>query len=234
MSAGDRVCWHKHAGPAAWTSAAATQLAATLRDELGTATKALLLVSGGSTPEPVYRALAAQPLEWTRVVVGLVDERYLPLDHPASNARLLDPFATAGAQVWPLLHAGFDRDACAAHANARLRASGLRPCAVVFGMGEDGHTASLFPDSIDLEAALASEDAFVGLDTSGCKVAGNWTQRITLTPAGWRPARTRLLLLRGERKHDVLAAAISTGDRRRYPILYTLSATVPLHVHWSP
>lgn len=228
------VQWHLHADPTAWAESAASQLAKALRAELANAEQALLLVSGGSTPEPAYRALAAQALDWSRIVVGLVDERYVPIGHPASNARLLDLFAAVGAQVWPLLHADSDRDACANRANVRLAESGLRPCAVVLGMGEDGHTASLFPDSADLDAALASDQAFVGLDARGCAVAGDWTSRITLTPAGWRPANTRLLLLRGAGKRSVLEAAIAADDRRRYPILNALDAAVLLHVHWSP
>src|SRR3546814_1413727 len=67
-------------------------------------------------------------------------------------------------------------------------------------MGDDGHTASLFPGMLGLDQALASPTAYVAVDASGCPGSGPWPRRISLTPAGLEPSRMRLLLIRGEHK----------------------------------
>jgi 6-phosphogluconolactonase len=231
--------WHGHADAASWAESAAAQIAQHLHADLQTQPRALLLLSGGSTPEPVYRALAAQALDWSRVIVALVDERFVPPDSPGSNGRLLaEVFAhgpAAAATIWPLVEAGLSLPACVEKANARIADLGLTPSAVVFGMGEDGHTASLFPGAAGLDAALHAGDAYVSLDASGCPVAGDYSQRITLTPAGWRAAHARLLLIRGERKREVFERALAAGAVDQTPIVAAAAeGAVPLHVHWSP
>ena len=231
--------WHGHDDVAAWADAAATQIAQQLHRDLQTQPQALLLLSGGSTPEPVYRALAARALDWSRVIVALVDERFVPPDSPGSNGRLLAAvFAqgpAAAATLWPLVESGLGLPACVEQANARLAATDLVPSAVVFGMGEDGHTASLFPGAIGLDGALHASAAYVAFDASGCPVAGDYPQRITLTPSGWRAAHARLLLIRGQRKREVFEHALATGEVSHTPVVAAAAeGAVPLHVHWSP
>lgn len=231
--------WHGHGDVTSWAEAAAAQIARQLQYDLQTQPQALLLLSGGSTPEPVYRALAAHALDWPRLIVALVDERFVPPDSPGSNGRLLAAVfahgAAAAATLWPLVEPGLSLPACVEHANARVAAAGLLPSAVVFGMGEDGHTASLFPGAAGLAAALDASDAYVALDASGCPVAGAYPQRITLTPAGWRAAHARLLLIRGERKRAVFERSLAAGVAEQTPIVAAAAeGPVPLHVHWSP
>ncbi|PIQ37444.1 MAG: 6-phosphogluconolactonase [Lysobacterales bacterium CG17_big_fil_post_rev_8_21_14_2_50_64_11] len=231
--------WHVHADAAAWAEAAAAQITQQLHRDLHTQPQALLLLSGGSTPEPVYRALAAQSLDWSRLVVALVDERFVPPDSPGSNGRLLRAvFAhgpAAAATLWPLVDADLPLDACVARGNARIAELGLAPSAVVFGMGEDGHTASLFPGAAGLDAALHASARYVAIDASGCPVAGDYPQRITLTPAGWRAAHARFLLIRGERKRAVLQHALVLGEVSLSPVVAAAAdGAVPLHIHWNP
>lgn len=231
--------WHGHADATAWAEAAATQIAQQLQRDLQSQPQALLLLSGGSTPEPVYRALAVQSLQWSRVVVALVDERFVAPDSAGSNGRLLTAVFAQGeasaATLWPLVEAGMSLPACVEQANARIAALGLAPSAVVFGMGEDGHTASLFPAAAGLDAALHASAAYVALDASGCPVAGDYPQRITLTPAGWRAAHARFLLIRGERKRAVFEHALALGEVSLTPVVAAAAEGAgPLHVHWSP
>src|SRR3546814_17033745 len=79
-------------------------------------------------------------------------------------------------------------------------------------MGDDGHTASLFPGMLGLDQALASPTAYVAVDASGCPGSGPWPRRISLTPAGLEPSRMRLLLIRGEHKRRLFERAME--DRK--------------------
>ncbi|KRA20582.1 6-phosphogluconolactonase [Lysobacter sp. Root604] len=226
---------HAHRGRDVWTWACAVAIAAELRRDLSLRPRARLLLSGGSTPGPVYRALAKAPLEWSRVDIGLVDERWLLPDDPDSNARMVRTHLlhdhAAVARFEPLTLAGrrIEDAVAAANAHAQLGAS-----AAVLGMGEDGHTASLFPNSRDLARALESRQAYVAVDARDAPGAQQWPRRISLTPVGLARVQTRLLLIQGERKREVFEAALRSGDVTRYPVLAALEAGhgAPLHVHW--
>lgn len=230
-----RYVMHAHRGRDVWTWACAVAIAAELRRDLSLRPRARLLLSGGSTPGPVYRALAKAPLDWSRVDIGLVDERWLLPDDPDSNARMVRTHLlhdhAAAARFEPLTLAGrrIEDAVAAANAHAQLGAS-----AAVLGMGEDGHTASLFPNSHDLTRALESRQAYVAVDAQDAPGARQWPRRISLTPVGLARVQTRLLLIQGERKREIFEAALRNGDVTRYPVLAALEAGhgAPLHVHW--
>lgn len=222
-------------GTDAWTWACAVVIAAQLRRDLQHRPRARLLLSGGSTPAPVYRALSKAPLEWDRVDVALVDERWLLPDDPDSNARLvrshlLKHHATA-ARFETMTQPGRSIEEVVATASAH----GQQQASVaVLGMGEDGHTASLFPNMPDLDRALASRQPYVTVDARGCAGADPWQRRISLTPAGLARTACRLLLLKGQRKRDVFQQALADGDTHRWPVLTALAGSSPLQVHWCP
>ena len=119
------------------TAAATERLEAALREHLDRNGGAALAVSGGTTPEPVFHALAERPLPWECISVTLTDERCVPATDPASNEGLLRRSlfqgAARAARFVPLSDDGV------AHLPHRL-------AAVLLGMGEDGHFASLYPD----------------------------------------------------------------------------------------
>jgi 6-phosphogluconolactonase len=230
------VAFHDHANDDQWAWAAAVSASASLRRELEARPRARLLVSGGSTPAPVFRALAQAPLEWKRVDIALVDERWLLPDDPDSNAHLVREHLLRGhaaeARFESLTRPGRSIEAAVADANLLARNP---PAVVLLGMGGDGHTASLFPHMRGLDDALASPNAYVAVDATGCPGAGPWPLRISLTPAGLAPAGTRLLLLRGQGKRDVFERALAGDDPRELPVrvaFRTPGAT--LHVHWCP
>jgi len=224
---------HVHPSADVWTWASAVAIAAELRRDLLERSRTRLLLSGGTTPAPVYRALSKAPLDWERVDVTLVDERWLLPDDPDANARLvrthlLQHHAVA-ARFEPLTQPGRKIEDAVANANAHAQ----QPASMaVLGMGEDGHTASLFPGMADLERALGSRQAYVAVDASGRPGAQAWTKRISLTPAGLSRARSRLLLIRGRRKREVLQQAVASGDVSRWPVLIALQGSTPLQVHW--
>ncbi len=233
------VHWHVSDDAATWVSQCVLAIADALEADLEANSKALLLLSGGNTPAPVYRALADADLDWSRVHVGLVDERWTAPDSPGSNARLIRDTLlrsrAAGAIFMPLVDSLDDPDRAAADASKTFASLGLRPSAVVVGMGDDGHTASLFARAGGLDHALSTGDAYASIDASGCEDAGAWPTRITLTPTVFAQANTRLLLIHGATKRHVLERALAGDDVREMPIRSVVqSGNTPLHVLWYP
>ena len=231
----ERLTLIRHPDAEGWSENVAKEMAGLLAEEIRQRGRARMLLSGGTTPALVYARLAEHTLEWARVEVGLADERWLSPQDRDSNAWLVrENFLklAEGAHFDPLVRVGKPLAECVHDAN--LLASHSQPaCLVVLGMGNDGHTASLFPGSKDLELALQSNKPYAALDATGCQVANDWHLRITLTPHGLASVGTRMLLLRGQQKLDVLNAALDSGDVNKYPVLAAINAPgAKLRVHW--
>lgn len=231
-----RMRFHTYDSVTQWVWGAAVSISSALGRSLQGHARARLLLSGGTTPAAIYTALSKAPLDWAHVDVALVDERWLLPDDPDSNARLVRESLlqrhAAAARFETLTRPGRGIEEAVAAANMHAR----QPAdVVVLGMGEDGHTASLFPHMRDLDLALETSAAYVPVDASGCAGAGKWLRRISLTPAGLRPAHSRLLLIRGQKKRDLLDRVLDGDDPHEYParIAFTTPGA-PLHVHWCP
>jgi 6-phosphogluconolactonase len=230
------VDFHAYSNDDQWAWAIAVAVSAALRRDLQQYRRARLLVAGGRTPAPVFQALSQAPLEWERVDIALVDERWLRPDDPDSNAHLVREHLLRGhaaaARFETLTRPGRSIEAAVADANLHARHP---PGIVLLGMGDDGHVASLFPRMRELDLALESRNAYVAVDASGCPGAGPWLRRISLTPAGLLPAHTRLLLLRGHNKRTVFERALEGNDPRELPV--RIAFTTPgaaLQVYWCP
>jgi len=227
---------HSHRDETAWVAAIDTHVADLLRATLQQSGQARILLSGGKTPEPVYRALSHAELDWSHVDIALVDERWLQPDDPDSNAYLIGDTLlqdrAAAAHFEPLTRIGRTLAASVRMANEHARHN---PDIIVLGMGDDGHTASLFPRARDLDLALSADADYVAIDATGCPGAGPWPMRISLTPAGLSKAPYRILLVRGEGKQRVLDRAVNGDDPREFPV--RIAFTTPgasLQVHWCP
>jgi 6-phosphogluconolactonase len=227
-----------HAYPLAgqWAWAIAVAVAAALRRDLESNERARLLVSGGKSPVPVFRALAQAPLDWARVDIALVDERWLQPGDSDSNAHLVREHLlrshAAAARFEPLTRAGSSIEEAVSYANLHARQP---PGIALLGMGDDGHTASLFPRMRGLDHALQTSNAYVAVDAAGCEGAGPWPRRISLTPAGLAPAHTRLLMIRGEGKRALFDRALDGTDAHELPV--RIAFTTPgalLQVYWCP
>lgn len=231
-----RMQLHAYESATQWTWGAAIAISSAIARDLEQKPRARLLLSGGKTPGPVYAALSKSPLAWDRVDVALVDERWLLPDDPDSNARLLRESLIQNkaqkARLETITRAGRPFDEAVATANLHAR----QPAGVVvLGMGDDGHTASLFPGMVDLQGALGSSSSYVGVDAGGSPGAGTWQRRISLTPTGLAPAHTRILLIRGEKKRALLDRLLQSDDAAEFPA--RIAFTTPgakLHVHWCP
>ncbi len=240
------MAWIEHEYPdaAALADALRERLHVACVDALRERGQAVLSLAGGRTPLPAYRALAASDtLDWSKIVLIPGDDRCVPHDHAASNvAALRNAFSAArGVRIEALTSA--DGDPVVSLAQARRMLAGYATAfdAVVLGMGEDAHTASLFPNVVGLADAMAEdahEDAF-DLTPDPLPPEAPFA-RITLGYARLLRTRSVHLLVTGERKREILRNAQTTHDPIGRPISAFLHASSfdtrdrALHIHWSP
>lgn len=168
-------------------------------------------LSGGSTPGPVYESLAKDPdIDWSKIAIFLVDDRFVPADDNDSNQKLIHDTIlvhTNPKTIFP--DTALPIDQCVSEYEDRLRTifDNQSPDIVILGMGEDGHTASLFPND---EAAIDEKDRWV-LRTKAPKQFAV-EDRVTITLPLINSADHRLLLISGQKKIDAVKKMDSLGS----------------------
>ncbi|HXH01858.1 MAG TPA: 6-phosphogluconolactonase [Candidatus Competibacteraceae bacterium] len=220
--------------PAALEQALAEQIAAALGAGVASRGAAALVVSGGRTPIALFQRLAARAdVPWAQVHITLADERWLSPQHADSNERLVREHLLAGpaaaARFTGLWTGAPSPEAGQAEAEARL-SSLPRPFDVVLlGMGDDGHTASLFPSAPELDAGLTTERLCLALHPSSVP-----QPRLSLSLKALLDSRQVLLHLVGPTKWRVLQEALRPGPVQQLPVRAVLQANHPsCHVYWS-
>ncbi|MEM7753988.1 MAG: 6-phosphogluconolactonase [Pseudomonadota bacterium] len=180
----------------------ASKLAGELKTALSHSERVSFAVPGGTTPGPVFDELCAADIDWARVDVVLTDERQVPPDHERSNERLIrERLLVSRAAAANFLRLVPEAEDASAEV-ARLEA--LLPIDVmVLGMGADMHTASLFPGSPDLAAALDRHAP----PLIAVAASEGLEPRITLTGPVLTGAVAVHVLITGDEKRDVLDAA---------------------------
>jgi 6-phosphogluconolactonase len=217
----------------ALAAALAVRLAAELRAAIAARGEATIAVSGGSTPKRLFEQLSQEALDWSRVTVTLVDERWVPDTDERSNARLLESHLlrhkAADAEFMPLYVEAATPEAGIAEVRTRVSALKLPFDAVVLGMGPDGHTASFFPGGDRLDEALDPANTAHVLPM---RAPGAGEPRITFTLPVLLQARALFLHIEGADKREVLQQAEQPGSQ--LPIASVLRLASHLDVYWCP
>lgn len=197
----------------------AKQTEAALAARIKAQGSAMLAVSGGSTPGAFFQALSFAALDWSRVSITLVDERWVPESSPRSNAalvrRTLLVNKAAAARFIPLYNGASTPESGLATLQELFEHEPLPFAAVILGMGEDGHTASFFPGGDHLDTALTPPPGRL-LESMNAPGAGE--PRITFTLPALMQADFVALHIEGEHKRVVLAAAQQPGANKDLPV----------------
>lgn len=217
-----------------WAQACADRLTDALAAAQGE--RAVFAGSGGSTPAPIYARMREANLDWSRVTVTLIDERYIPETSPDSNARLLKQTLLIGhaarAAFVPLYCPAVTVDRAAAEATKALRPHG-RFDAVLLGMGEDGHICSMFPHSPTLKTLLTPDlpPAIYGVPPGRDGLAPSM-ERLSINLPYLAQAGRVVLAITGKQKRAVFERE-AAGDPAIQPIAALIAANVPLEVLWT-
>ncbi|HDS1735040.1 MULTISPECIES: 6-phosphogluconolactonase [Pseudomonas] len=228
----DVVKTHRLADSNALATTLARDVAERLRQAIAAKGQACVVLSGGRSPVPFLEQLAAEPLDWSKVTVSLADERWVPVEHADSNAGLLGRHllkgAAAKARFVGIYQNAANLDAAAELADQAL--AELPPIDVlVLGMGDDGHTASLFPASPLLRQGLAKVSERRVLPMLAPSVPH---QRLSMTRALLASAAFIALSVQGTGKLATLRAALEGDDPTEMPIRAFLHD--PLDIYWCP
>jgi 6-phosphogluconolactonase len=185
------------------------------------------VVPGGTTPGPIFDILSAADIEWDRVHVMLSDERWVPDDHPRSNAKLLRERLLVGRAAAARFTPFYVPDVEVAQACkdvSETLASELPISVSMLGMGADMHTASLFPQAIGLADALrADAQALCPIQAVGQE------QRVTLSGPILNGAIAKHIVIFGEDKREALSIAMGSTPELA-PVAAVLNGTT---IHWA-
>lgn len=229
---------HEHRFPdrQALAAALAGEIKVDLEEAVPARGAGSLVVSGGRTPAAMFQCLREEKLDWPRIWVTLADERWVETAANASNER----FVRENLLVGPAAAAhfvGLKNPAPTPEAGADWATRALTRVphpfdVVVLGMGDDGHTASLFPGSMALARALdpGAPPACIAINALVAPHA-----RVSLNLAALLDARRIVLHIEGDAKWAVYQRARTPGTAAELPIRAVLQQKeVPVDVYWAP
>jgi len=219
--------WHESADRISLAEHLAGEIAAQIDEAISNKGQAIVAFSGGSTPKPLFQTLAKDQIDWAKVIITLVDERWVDQHHALSNSaflhtHLLD-LITGPKPTFVSLYQSAEtvEDSCALVLESYRDVAGLA-CGelpefdvVVLGMGGDGHTASYFPDAPNI-AALVDAKSDHALLT--CSSPTTQVPRITWSVPCLLNAPFLALHITGETKADVFQQACANANALELPI----------------
>lgn len=195
---------------------------------------ASLVVSGGSTPKALFAALSHTDFAWNKVTVTLADERWVDAQHSDSNEKLvrenLLQDKAAAATFVSLTTADTDAQDAQASISQRIDSIDESFDVVILGMGEDGHTASLFPCSSQIREGLDLSRTLSAIATQPTTAPH---QRMSMSLAKLVAAKQVFLHLTGEKKKSVLQDALANFTELEKPIKAVCNNTT-VDLMWAP
>lgn len=215
-------------------STLADDLEAELNEAVATRGSASMVVSGGKTPQPLFTELARRKIAWNKITITLADERWVDVSSKDSNEAMIRKTlltgAAAEASFVPLKNSAASaregQQAC-----NRIIASLPRPFdVVILGMGEDGHSASLFPGITRRALDTGSSVSCLSVNPENAP-----HERMTLTASALLDSRKIVLHISGSKKWQIYQKAASAEFSDDYPVSVFLNQNqVPVCVYWNP
>ncbi len=211
----------------------ADEIALKLQSGINETGRASLLVSGGNTPKSLFAVLNTKPIDWSKVDIALVDDRWVGLDDSASNEAMVrsvllqNNAAKANFIGMKTAHENaFDAVESVKHNLIALK----QPFdVVILGMGEDGHTASIFPCSEQLDEGLTTSELLLATEPQTAP-----HQRMTFSKSALFNAKQFYLHLVGSNKEIVLNKVAAEPDERKAPISAFLNQSkVPMRIMFA-
>lgn len=205
--------------------------------------QAVWLAAGGGTPKPLYEAVAARTLNWVKVKLVVLDERFVPLSSPQSNEAMLREIfgngASAKQEIVGLVGDCSDigKNAKSAEEALLTLGGGAAPITdfALMGMGPDGHYASIFPQHPCNATIYQSQNIVVPISPAKIAELEPKIARLTLTPHVINKCRKVVFYITGQVKLDVLTAMANQTDPFISPIgAYLGQAPAPVTFVWAP
>lgn len=227
--------WYEYASKDTLAVELADAIAENLREAIAKRGVATLAVSGGSTPKPLFSELSMRELDWSRVAITQVDERWVDEEHSDSNAALIREHLLQGpagaARFVSMKIAGDDAFAAREGCEQKLAdfANGID--VVVLGMGGDGHTASFFPGAATLADALDVESERLCVAVRPPQAPHD---RMTLSLAALDRSDHLYLHITGASKRQLLVQALQPEAAVELPIRAVFSVRSDTAVYYAP
>ena len=192
-------------------------IAKNLRDALSHKGTASLIVSGGSTPKKFFHALSQINIDWKNVKIGLCDERWVAPEHADSNEKLVRENLMVGhaskATFIGMFIEGVEAVDAQSACTQKIKASLFPFDVIVLGMGDDAHTASLFPHNPKLQEAYESHELCISIEPSTAPHL-----RMSLTRSAILSAKHLYLHFQGDKKGELYHQALEGNDTFEMPI----------------
>lgn len=212
--------WHTEPDSYQLASRLADDIFNIIQQQLARQETVSIVFSGGSTPIPMLEKLNQYPIEWSRLVVTLADERVVDQQHPQSNeAMLLRHMPNIRKSQFISL---IDEDILIhndiGQCNQRLKSIHKPYDLVILGMGSDGHTASIFPSNQDSLQAMDLENPYYCSIIHPNKEVEPALIRVTQTAKTLLQSNSIMLHITGSVKKKIIDKVMGNGDSDDYPI----------------